>query len=163
MVSQSESTCLSQQIFWLTNSTGSMAHMPSLNWSAMSGHMLFGHMLFTVFLIACRNSDSKRAQWVNSIKLDHYLADRRYILLWKWSRSKSAGFWKVSWSASVSDFVTCTSCIFCAQFCLWDAKFLFQRVPGCNSVADLSLKIVFWTHKFSVGLIDMGNRESQDP
>ena len=27
-------------------------------------------------------------------------------------------------------------------------KFLFQRVPGCNSIADLSLKIVFWTHKF---------------
>ena len=25
-------------------------------------------------------------------------------------------------------------------------KFLFQRVPGCNSMADLSLKIVFWTH-----------------
>ena len=24
------------------------------------------------------------------------------------------------------------------------------------------LKIVFWTHKFAVGLIDMGNRESQD-
>ena len=30
-------------------------------------------------------------------------------------------------------------------------KFLFQRVPGCNSNADLSLKIVFWTHKFAVG------------
>ena len=25
-------------------------------------------------------------------------------------------------------------------------KFLFQRVTGCNSMADLSLKIVFWTH-----------------
>ena len=25
-------------------------------------------------------------------------------------------------------------------------KFLLQRVPGCNSIADLSLKIVFWTH-----------------
>ena len=28
-------------------------------------------------------------------------------------------------------------------------KFLFQRVPGvpgCSSLADLSLKIVFWTH-----------------
>ena len=25
-------------------------------------------------------------------------------------------------------------------------NFLFQRVPGCNSMADLSLKIVFWTH-----------------
>ena len=42
-------------------------------------------------------------------------------------------------------------------------KFLFQRVTGCNSIADLSLKIVFWTHKFSVGLIDMGNSKSQDP
>ena len=30
-------------------------------------------------------------------------------------------------------------------------KFLFQRVPVCNSNADLSLKIVFWTHKFAVG------------
>ena len=30
-------------------------------------------------------------------------------------------------------------------------KFLFQRVPGCNSIADFSLKIVFWTHKFAVG------------
>ena len=36
--------------------------------------------------------------------------------------------------------------------------FLFQRV-----LEDLSLKIVFWTHKFAVGLIDMGNSESQDP
>ena len=24
-------------------------------------------------------------------------------------------------------------------------------------------KIVFWAHKFAVGLIDMGNSESQDP
>ena len=30
-------------------------------------------------------------------------------------------------------------------------KFLFQRVPGCNSIADLSLKTVFRTHKFAVG------------
>ena len=60
-----------------------------------------------------------------------------------------------------SDFVTCASCIFCSYFCLWDAKFLFQRVPGCNGIADLSWKIAFWTHKFAVGLIDMGNRESQ--
>ena len=29
--------------------------------------------------------------------------------------------------------------------------------------ADLSLKIVFWTHKFAVGLTDMGNSESQGP
>ena len=42
-------------------------------------------------------------------------------------------------------------------------SFLFQRVPGCNSIADLSLKIVFWTHKFAVGLIDMGKSESQHP
>ena len=31
-------------------------------------------------------------------------------------------------------------------------KFLFQRVPvvpGCKSIADLPLKIVFWTHKFA--------------
>ena len=42
-------------------------------------------------------------------------------------------------------------------------QFLFQRVPGCNSIADLSLKIVSWAHKFAVGPIDMGNSESQDP
>ena len=42
-------------------------------------------------------------------------------------------------------------------------KFLFQQVPVCNSIADLSLKIVFLAHKFTVGLIDMGNSESQDP
>ena len=39
----------------------------------------------------------------------------------------------------------------------------YFNVPGCNSNADLSLKIVFWTHRFAVGLIDMGNSESQDP
>ena len=33
---------------------------------------------------------------------------------------------------------------------------LFQRVPGCNSIADLSLKMVCWTHMFAVGLIEMG-------
>ena len=38
-----------------------------------------------------------------------------------------------------SDFVTCASFNFCDMF-------LFQRVPGCNSMADLSLKIVFWSH-----------------
>ena len=42
-------------------------------------------------------------------------------------------------------------------------KFLCQRVPGCNNIADLSLKIVFGTHKFAVGLTDIGNSESQDP
>ena len=30
-------------------------------------------------------------------------------------------------------------------------KFLFQRVPGCNNIADFSLKIVLRTHKFAVG------------
>ena len=42
-------------------------------------------------------------------------------------------------------------------------QLLFQRVPGCNSIAELSLKKVFWTHKFTVGHIDMGNSESKDP
>ena len=37
-----------------------------------------------------------------------------------------------------SNFVTCTSCIFFSIFCLWDAKFLFQGVPGCNGIVDLS-------------------------
>ena len=60
-----------------------------------------------------------------------------------------------------SGFVTCTSCIFWQSFCLWD--FLFRRVRGCNSIADLSLKKVFWTHKFVVGLVDIGNSESLDP
>ena len=27
-----------------------------------------------------------------------------------------------------------------------------------HTITDLSLKIVFWTHKFAVGPIDMGNR-----
>ena len=45
---------------------------------------------------------------------------------------------------------------------VWDAKFLFQPVPGSNSIAELSLKLVFWTQKFAVGLIDTGNSESQD-
>ena len=38
-----------------------------------------------------------------------------------------------------------------------------QSFYGCNCIADLSLKIVFWIHKGAVGLIDMGNSESQDP
>ena len=47
--------------------------------------------------------------------------------------------------------------------CLWHFL-LFQRVPGCNSIADLSWKKkVFWTFKFAVGPIDMWNSESQDP
>ena len=32
-----------------------------------------------------------------------------------------------------------------------------------QSIADLSLKIVLWTHKFAIGLINMGNSESKDP
>ena len=32
-----------------------------------------------------------------------------------------------------------------------------------HGIADLSLKIVFETHKFALGLIDMGNSESLDP
>ena len=35
-------------------------------------------------------------------------------------------------------------------------KVLFQRVPGCSITADMSLKMVLWTHKLAVGLIDMG-------
>ena len=65
-------------------------------------------------------------------------------------------------SLIISDFVTCASCIFCAFFSGMQS-FLFQRVPGCSSIADLSLKIVFCTHKFAVVLIDMGNRESHKP
>ena len=44
--------------------------------------------------------------------------------------------------------------VFAPNFVSGMQSFLFQRVPGCNSIADLSLKIVFWTHKFAVGLID---------
>ena len=42
-------------------------------------------------------------------------------------------------------------------------KFLFHRAPENIRAADLSLKIVFWTHKFAVGLIDMEKSKSQDP
>ena len=48
----------------------------------------------------------------------------------------------ILWNGINSDFVTCTSCFFYSQFRLCDAKFLFQRVPGCNGIADLSWKIV---------------------
>ena len=34
---------------------------------------------------------------------------------------------------------------------------LSQGVRGCNGIADLPLRIVFWTNEFAVGLIDMGN------
>ena len=41
---------------------------------------------------------------------------------------------------------------FTHNFCLWDAKFIFQRVLGCNGIADLyKCKIVFWTYKNAVG------------
>ena len=55
------------------------------------------------------------------------------------------------------------SASFAHNFVSGEQSFLFQRVQGCNSIADLSLKIVFWTHKFAVGLIDIGNSEYQDP
>ena len=48
-----------------------------------------------------------------------------------------------------SDLLPAHPASFAHNICLWDAKFLFQQVPGCNSIADLSLKLVFWTHKFS--------------
>ena len=34
-------------------------------------------------------------------------------------------------------------------------KFLFQGVPGCNDIADLSLKIVFGLVSLQLGLIDI--------
>ena len=40
------------------------------------------------------------------------------------------------------------------QFIIYNNLFYFsesQGVPGCNNIANLSLKIVFWTHKFAVG------------
>ena len=46
---------------------------------------------------------------------------------------------------------------------LSDAKFLFQRVPGCASIADLSLKIVFWTHKVAVGTHWYGKQRDPGP
>ena len=42
-------------------------------------------------------------------------------------------------------------------------SFYFRESHDANSIAGLSLIVVFWTHKFAVGLIDMGNSESQDP
>ena len=45
------------------------------------------------------------------------------------------------------------------------ASFAHNFVSGMQSFnfSDLSLKIVFWIHKFAVGFLDMGNSESQDP
>ena len=51
-----------------------------------------------------------------------------------------------------SDFVTCASSF--AHIFIFDDLNGDDRVPGCYRIADLSLKIVFWTHKFAVGLND---------
>ena len=42
-------------------------------------------------------------------------------------------------------------------------SFHFSESEDAIVIADLSLKIVFRTHKFAVGLIDMGISEFQDP
>ena len=40
---------------------------------------------------------------------------------------------------------------------------IFYFSVSKDAIANLTLKIVFWTHKFAVVLVDMGNSESQDP
>ena len=45
----------------------------------------------------------------------------------------------------------CTVILLPAHPASFAHKFLFQRVAGCNSIADLSLKIVFWAQKFAFG------------
>ena len=57
-----------------------------------------------------------------------------FNLIWSWSPS---------WS--------CAVILLPAHPASFAHKFLFQRVPGCNSIADFSLKKVFWTRKFAVG------------
>ena len=63
--------------------------------------------------------------------------------------------------------------VYVDTFCPSQQFFIhFRTFPGASTkerikclakgIADLSLKIVFWPHKFAVGLIDMGNSESQD-
>ena len=42
-------------------------------------------------------------------------------------------------------------------------KVFISASPRMQWYCRLSWKIVFWTHKFAVWLIDMGNNESQDP
>ena len=42
-------------------------------------------------------------------------------------------------------------------------SFYFSESQDAIVVLTCHLKIVFWTHKFAVGLIDMGNSEFQDP
>ena len=58
-----------------------------------------------------------------------------------------------------SDFLPAHSASFAHNF-VSGCNVLFQNVPGYNGITDLSRKIVFWTHNFEVGLIDMGNSES---
>ena len=41
-------------------------------------------------------------------------------------------------------------------------RFVIVVFPDHTHLLFLILKIQFWTHKFAVGLIDMGNSESQD-
>ena len=56
-----------------------------------------------------------------------------------------------------------------SSWCLMMVERLFLPVPwGCLRFAiiifpDHTHLLLFWTHKFAVGLIDMGNSESQDP
>ena len=33
-------------------------------------------------------------------------------------------------------------------------KVFISAIPGCKSIADLTLKIVFWTHEFAVDHLD---------
>ena len=44
---------------------------------------------------------------------------------------------------------------------LWDEVFISEN-PRMQWYCKLVMKIVFWTHKFAVRPIDMGNSESQD-
>ena len=41
-------------------------------------------------------------------------------------------------------------------------KVFILASPRMQLYCRLVIKIVFWTHKFAVGLIDMGNSESED-
>ena len=56
-------------------------------------------------------------------------------------------------SAAHTFYVTPTSQCACALALMspFSTVSVFYVTPGCNSIADLSLKIVFWTHKFAVG------------
>ena len=59
-----------------------------------------------------------------------------------------------------SDFVNCAPCIFCASFVSGMQSFYFGESEDAIVLQTCHLKKVFWTHKFVVGLVDMGNRES---